>query len=159
MKLTPGLNFILRGLTRLSLPALSILGVIYVLDDVVGCYQFPLLLKWSLVGAVGPLYAIAQNVWVTTKQDREMRALGAREVPVVRGRWPGSLDVLFHLLAEFRTGYIGLYKSCSFLRRRNAEVERKHNHFGLSLINSDPFSICALWAEMDTLLQNQNTSR
>ena len=106
MGLTPGLRYILRGLVKLSLPTLGFFAGTYVLDEVFN-YPLPPILKWTLVASAGPLIAFTLSVRSWVKQDREMRALGARKPPVLPGRWPGNVDVLFRLIKELGTGYIG----------------------------------------------------
>lgn len=37
----------------------------------------------------------------------ERRRLGAREIPCIRGAWPGNIDILLKMLHAFKTSYIG----------------------------------------------------
>ena len=106
MGLTPGLRYIIRGLVKLSLPTLGFFTGTYVLEEAFN-YPLPPILKWTLVTSAGPLIAFTLSVRSWVKQDREMRALGARKPPVLPGRWPGNVDVLFRLIKELGTGYIG----------------------------------------------------
>lgn len=107
MALTPGILLIIQALANLSVPALSVFGSLYVLNYIVRI-SLPPALKWTLVIFAGPIILIVRGLFTSLNRKREMRDLGAREVPAVPGKWPGNLDVLFHLLKAFETGYLGL---------------------------------------------------
>lgn len=107
MALTPGILLIIQALANLSIPALSVFGSLYVLNYILGI-SLPPALTWALVIFAGPIILIVRGLFASLKRKREIRVLGAREVPAIPGKWPGNLDVLFHLLKAFETGYLGL---------------------------------------------------
>ncbi|RXW17143.1 hypothetical protein EST38_g8710 [Candolleomyces aberdarensis] len=55
--------------------------------------------------------AVVRVQWREWTQSREARALNARQVPRVVGKWPGNIDVLLWMMKEFKTSYVGdVYK-------------------------------------------------
>jgi hypothetical protein len=44
-------------------------------------------------------------IWTYIQEEREMKAMGAVRVPVVHGKWPGSLDLIISRLKEGEDGY------------------------------------------------------
>lgn len=56
---------------------------------------------------LGSIFVVAflRSQWTRWSQYREMKRLGAVPVPVVKGKWPGNLDVLLGLLKSFREDY------------------------------------------------------
>ena len=55
--------------------------------------------------------AIIRVQWRDWTQNREARALSARQIPRVVGKWPGNIDVLLWMMKEFKTSYVGdVYK-------------------------------------------------
>ncbi|KAH6905109.1 cytochrome P450 monooxygenase CYP63, partial [Coprinopsis sp. MPI-PUGE-AT-0042] len=59
-----------------------------------------------LAGASILLWATAKTSWNTLGQYREIKALNARPIPCVVGRWPGNLDILLRMMKGFKTSYI-----------------------------------------------------
>lgn len=41
-------------------------------------------------------------------EEREIKRLGARRLPVVPSKWPGALDLLYVMVESFNNGYIGM---------------------------------------------------
>ncbi len=41
------------------------------------------------------------------KSKRRAFELGANELPIVEGKWPGSIDLLYQLVTSFKTEYVG----------------------------------------------------
>jgi hypothetical protein len=52
------------------------------------------------------LWAAAKTCWNALGQHREIKALNARPIPRVVGRWPGNLDILLRMMKDFKTSYI-----------------------------------------------------
>lgn len=51
-------------------------------------------------------YAVLK-VWYTNVVNwRERRALGAKSVPVVKGKWPGNVDVMLKMVHAFHNDYV-----------------------------------------------------
>ncbi|TFK22513.1 cytochrome P450 monooxygenase CYP63 [Coprinopsis marcescibilis] len=51
-------------------------------------------------------WAILRSAGIDYLQRTQARALQARAIPQVLGRWPGNIDVLFRMMKDFRTSYI-----------------------------------------------------
>lgn len=45
-------------------------------------------------------YSMLRNTWRAIE-------LGAIEIPVVEGKWPGSVDLLYEIVTSSKTEYIG----------------------------------------------------
>jgi hypothetical protein len=54
-----------------------------------------------------PGYAAVRIVLGKSSENRGAVALDARLAPVVRGKWPGNLDVLNRMVQNFKHGYLG----------------------------------------------------
>ncbi|KZV90691.1 cytochrome P450 monooxygenase CYP63 [Exidia glandulosa HHB12029] len=53
-----------------------------------------------------PLFAAGRGLLDDWRQRRAARSMGAVLVPRVEGKWPGNIDVMLFILAEFETGYV-----------------------------------------------------
>lgn len=51
------------------------------------------------------LYTVSKTWYHNLAQWRERRALGAEPIPVVKGKWPGNLDVLLEMMRDQDTNY------------------------------------------------------
>lgn len=47
-----------------------------------------------------------RNLYYDYNQAQEMKRLGAKPVPRIRGKWPGNIDVLLRMMKAFKTAYI-----------------------------------------------------
>lgn len=91
---------ILSDLIRaVGLPCLSFAALLRLLDVRLGYLALPSYLLSILAWGWG---VSSYNAW---KQQREMRMLGARPIPRVKGKWPGNLDILLRLLRKSKTSY------------------------------------------------------
>ncbi|KAF8060193.1 cytochrome P450 monooxygenase pc-1 [Lyophyllum atratum] len=101
---TPGIDFIARNLTLVSVPSalfaicLRALGTRY-------DYSIP---TWAVVaGSVlaVPFLSTMRIVYVSSKNKRRAAALGARLAPTIDGKSIGNIDVLSRLRVLWDTGY------------------------------------------------------
>ncbi|KAF8581493.1 cytochrome P450 [Ramaria rubella] len=53
-----------------------------------------------------PFVFTLRTLWTSNRHASAARRLGALPIPVVRGSWPGNIDVLKRLLHGWRNGYI-----------------------------------------------------
>ncbi|KAF7345126.1 Cytochrome P450 monooxygenase [Mycena venus] len=91
--LPPGVLYILRSIPKLF--------VHHPVSHYLACdYAAPLLGKPG--SALGNSLSIPVCDACLGFEEREIRALGARRVPVVQGKWPGNLDL--HLLGPTQAG-------------------------------------------------------
>ncbi|KAJ3891299.1 cytochrome P450 monooxygenase CYP63 [Lentinula edodes] len=51
-------------------------------------------------------WSISKSIFTKVLQRAERRRLGAKEIPCVKGAWPGNIDVLVKMLRAFKTSYI-----------------------------------------------------
>ncbi|KAJ7164007.1 hypothetical protein C8R43DRAFT_1122965 [Mycena crocata] len=84
MKLSPGARFLARNLLP---PAIAI--------------SFARALANAFVLVVG------QTMVMPVYHELHAKSMGARLAPQIKGRWPGNIDVLRHLLKIYETGYLG----------------------------------------------------
>lgn len=52
------------------------------------------------------LVAVARTLYADHVQNRDAQKLGARQIPRVVGKWPGSVDIIIRLLADMKSGYM-----------------------------------------------------
>ena len=67
--------------------------------------------RWGVFSV--PTYPVFVILWITTRskiieaqRERRARALNAKTIPCVRGRWPGNVDVLLKMMRAFKTSYV-----------------------------------------------------
>ncbi|KAE9397925.1 cytochrome P450 monooxygenase CYP63 [Gymnopus androsaceus JB14] len=52
-------------------------------------------------------WSICKSLLTRALHHTERSRLGAKEIPCIRGAWPGNIDVLLKMLRAFKTSYIG----------------------------------------------------
>jgi hypothetical protein len=52
------------------------------------------------------LVAFIRIIYADHVQARDAQKLGARQIPRVVGKWPGSVDIIIRLLADMKSGYM-----------------------------------------------------
>jgi len=91
MVLTPGLDMLLRHIPRLSFPPL----VVWVASNfLVGMSLLATSLAYVLCI---PFCLVVVAAWRSWALDRDKTRLGAQDVPLWKGKWPGSIDLLMEL--------------------------------------------------------------
>ena len=64
-----------------------------------GCFSVPAnvlaIVAWNSV----------RNIIYDIQQRRNARRLGAKQVPRIRGKWPGNIDILLRMMKAFKTAY------------------------------------------------------
>ncbi|KAG8736136.1 hypothetical protein FRC10_009658 [Ceratobasidium sp. 414] len=104
----------LLGFARfLGFPALTLTGLSRIARVGLGPSSTAASLLDSKLFAAG-LYVLAVpafwSVWNVIKnagREREAKRLGARTVPVVKGKWPGNVDLMLRLVTSLHGGYVG----------------------------------------------------
>lgn len=105
MGLTPGLALLARFAVVVVLPAvLFSTALLRILNA-----HPPMWIRIALPPVLILLYAIVQVNVSEFKKDREAARMGARRVPVVKGKWIGNLDVMTELVRVFEEGYPGTF--------------------------------------------------
>jgi hypothetical protein len=106
IRFTPGVSFLVHRFPVLLIAVF----VVFALEQV--CAYFSVTIPtWFLVFASIsslPLYAAGQILLIFATERRDAVALGACSAPVVRGRWPGNIDVLRTMIHNFHHGYPGM---------------------------------------------------
>ncbi|KAF8824298.1 hypothetical protein HHX47_DHR8000411 [Lentinula edodes] len=95
---------------RLSLDFLRILAlpsaVFYFITTHLVKVHLGLLTAPTLYFAFIISWSIFKSIFTKVLQRAERRRLGAKEIPCVKGAWPGNIDVLVKMLRAFKTSYI-----------------------------------------------------
>ena len=103
--MTPGLSFLLRQLTQVILAPACITYLIFFAFTRVSVIQVP---EWihvtSCILSV-PVFICTRMIWVFIREECEMRTMDAVRVPVVRGKWPGGIDLIISRRKEAKYGY------------------------------------------------------
>jgi hypothetical protein len=95
-------KFLLQAAQVLILPPLALHACFRVLDYHPGSLLRPLLFVLSIVAY------IRLNSWFRFYTiERKATALGARTIPIAKGKWPGNLDLLIRLMQTPKEAYIG----------------------------------------------------
>jgi len=108
MVITPGADFIVKGIFILSFPAVAAYATGLISERFGGT----LIPMWTLVltGLVTvPILAAARISLTRLRHRQEAAALGAKMVPCAQGKWPGNADVLKMMQYGFVYGYPGVY--------------------------------------------------
>ncbi|KXN91429.1 Cytochrome P450 52E1 [Leucoagaricus sp. SymC.cos] len=103
---TPGIEFLAKGAFVVSLPTLAA----YVLGKVHGFLGGTPIPTWILVStglSSVPIIAVLRIILARLEHRRAAAALGAKMVPCVTGKWPGSVDIMKTLQHSFLHGYPG----------------------------------------------------
>jgi hypothetical protein len=58
-----------------------------------------------------PAVYVFKGILQSHKEEREMKQLGARKIPLVASKWPGAPDRLYDLVKSFEDGYPGMTSS------------------------------------------------
>lgn len=100
--MTPGINFLIRGIARFLLPSIISLIICYT-----PWVRLSTLTKALIFIATGPL-----SVWATVVLDafhcrREAEKLDARMTPVWKGKRVANFDILRNIMHDFKVGYPG----------------------------------------------------
>jgi hypothetical protein len=106
---TPGIDFILRTLTRFGLPPILLSVVARALVREYGDYTIP---TWVLISASllsMPLIPITGIVGTRWYNRYHAWKLGARVAPEVRGKRIGNFDVLQMLEDSIQNDYLGAH--------------------------------------------------
>jgi len=105
MRMTPGLNFLLRGLTQVFLAPICITYLMFLAFIRVSVIQVP---AWILVTSYilsVPAFVCTRVVWICIRKEREMRAMGAAPVPIIQGNLPFGLELLNFSRKGAKRGY------------------------------------------------------
>ncbi|KAK7029845.1 cytochrome P450 monooxygenase [Favolaschia claudopus] len=102
--LSPGVSYILKFIPKLLFPP----GLAYL-----ACTNAPTIRTLSIplwgriLAAVlaPPVWAAIRALYVHVREEREIRALGAVRVPVVKGKWLWNLDLLLGRIKQGKDGY------------------------------------------------------
>lgn len=68
-------------------------------------YRLGLLAIPSYLGIV-LFWAVLRGAYTEHKKKQEAKALGARPIPRVIGKWPGNIDILLKMMRAFKTSYV-----------------------------------------------------
>ncbi|KAF7759664.1 hypothetical protein Agabi119p4_11359 [Agaricus bisporus var. burnettii] len=101
---TPGIDFLATGFVFLSIPVFGFIALGKA-HEYTGGRALP---TWVLVSAgiaSIPVYAVSRVVTTRLRHKREAAAMGAKMVPVVRGKWLGNADVVKVMIHNATHGY------------------------------------------------------
>lgn len=82
------------------LPATTVGLILRATDTDLGSLTIPSYLSSIL------LVAVARVLYADHVEARDASRLGARRIPRVVGKWPGSIDIIPRLLADMKSGYM-----------------------------------------------------
>jgi hypothetical protein len=117
---TPGVAFLLRSSPVLSIPL--VLGVgLRPLSRQLGGPEIAAWIVISLALTSLPLYAVLRVLLRDWRNQRAAEALGARLVPVKKGKSIGSIDILRQMRHNRKHGYPGTnsthHSVCAYVRK------------------------------------------
>ncbi len=99
-KCTPGLLFIVHAVSRISFVLASLFLALFVFEKTTG-HTFSLLYRCiTYIGAI-PVLLVGRRYLGVIRRRREMVEMGAVNVPVWRGKWPGNFDLLVYMKDQF----------------------------------------------------------
>ncbi|KAH9475034.1 Cytochrome P450 monooxygenase 75 [Psilocybe cubensis] len=82
------------------IPASVLSSVLLLLGYQLGLLSIPTHLGFIL------LWGTLKSLYAESKQEKEARAIGAKTIPCVIGKWPGNVDVLFRMVKAFKNSYV-----------------------------------------------------
>jgi len=106
--ITPGVDFLVKGTSILSFPAVVVYAV-GIVSERFGGTPIP---AWAMVltGLItAPILAAVRISLTRLRHRQEATALGAKMAPYVRGKWPGNADFLSTMRHHYVHGYPGVY--------------------------------------------------
>ncbi|KAG9217637.1 hypothetical protein CCMSSC00406_0003674 [Pleurotus cornucopiae] len=142
--ITPGIDFLLRGAFSYLAPSVLFavsLNHIFHLNDI----QVPTVVVVLIGALASPTYTAIRICASDWKARREANKLGARLIPRVKGRFPGNLDVLRHLMQDFETGYIG--DGVAKLIKEHGPIVDMHILWDCAVVTTCPEHIKAMLAK------------
>ncbi|KIJ32051.1 hypothetical protein M422DRAFT_783590 [Sphaerobolus stellatus SS14] len=101
VSLPPGPVYLARAAFKVSVPTVSILLLQHYIPDLLPDYAW----KWSCLlnlPGIGVIRRIAKYV----REEREIRQLGARRMPLAPSTIPFGLDILYQISTTFINGYL-----------------------------------------------------
>lgn len=103
---TPGVALITSLLVKVSLPSYLLYHTVEHCWPTIDSH-----LGWGCYSVLGSLVLLSLHIFVTYLHSvyclYRARALGARPIPSVNGRWPGNFDLLREWLGIWKNGYPG----------------------------------------------------
>ncbi|KAF8510916.1 cytochrome P450 [Gautieria morchelliformis] len=108
MSFPPGLLFVAQATPQLAFPPLLVFVVHHY-----SSYSLPSYIWLIAYLLVNPAVLIAYGTLQHIREEREIRKLGARRVPLAPSSVPGGLDNLMAALRSFGSGYPGTLSSIS----------------------------------------------
>lgn len=110
LKLPPGLVFIATLLAVVAGYLCITAGVLHLLAQYLGV-ALSVKLNIFIATILCSGYVAARINTKFWSQSREADRLGSKLIPVVRGRWPGNVDVTMALAKSIEEDYVG---TCSY---------------------------------------------
>lgn len=104
--LTPGARYLIKGLASLLVESTAAYGTILVLSRILNL-NIPNYAAWVATVCVRPLRSFVQSHVRRFKERKEMKSLGAIEVPAWKGKWFGNMDLVLQLNEQVKTDYAG----------------------------------------------------
>lgn len=108
--ITPGIDFLVPYLVKLSIPPL--------LFTLVAKYLVLPIPRWIILFAYIlciPLVSAVTIIWKNANNRRAAAAHGARQMPVFEGELIGNLDIMTSMIKHFEFGYPGTYSFVSIV--------------------------------------------
>ncbi|KAJ7620599.1 cytochrome P450 [Mycena polygramma] len=103
MQLPQGLRFLVRNLL---VPTISIFFARKAASATLGVVVSTQSLIYCVIGGAA-VFIVGHAAATSVYQKVQAKSMGARVAPKVKGKWPGNIDVLRHLLEIYETGYLG----------------------------------------------------
>ncbi|KAJ7164002.1 cytochrome P450 [Mycena crocata] len=102
MQLSPGVRSLV---SNLLLPAIAI-SFARAIANVFGLALSVWTVLWAFLGGA-LVFVVGKTAVMSVYHKLHAKSMGARLAPQIKGRWPGNIDVLKHLLEIYETGYLG----------------------------------------------------
>lgn len=89
----PGITLLIRGIPAFALPIVLSYGALSILQKFIDV-SFSVRSRLAICTISLPVYFLSRFLWNETKIKRSARLLDADEVPVLKGKLPGNLDIV-----------------------------------------------------------------
>jgi len=103
--LPPGLIYLSIALVKSLIPAIVVRSGIFLLYASIGTHV-PRIVSWICTVCAFPVFLIVKRAVISARQQREMLSLGARTIPLLKGKKFGNFDLLLNNIKAARNDYI-----------------------------------------------------
>ncbi|KAF8342228.1 cytochrome P450 monooxygenase pc-3 [Cantharellus anzutake] len=107
MRRAPGLELLARLIPKLCLVPILLYLALKLWAPSRGSVLDNGWIKTALLVVFGPLSMYLRRKWYFSVNTYRAYRLSVKEIPLVEGKWPGSIDLLYKLMKAFETEYVG----------------------------------------------------